>query len=95
MCDTDNEFSDYTAHAICRLMGYSGSNSWSSGYTYSMQYNYAIRLDNVNCDGSISWSSCSYDFEVSDCRHHHDVYIDCVPTGPVITDAGNIVLHIR
>ncbi|KAL5246830.1 hypothetical protein ACHWQZ_G018880 [Mnemiopsis leidyi] len=77
VCDTNDHFDDNSAHAICRLMGYEKSNSWSSGFKRSMQNSYPITLDNVACGSSGLWSSCSYDFGVSDCSHYNDVYLNC------------------
>ena len=80
MCD-DN-FSAYSANAICHEMGYSGQISWASGNKWSIQEEYEIKLDNVRCtqDGEWSSSSCSYT-ETHDCYHHEDVFLQCNGVG--------------
>ena len=77
VCDTDSEFDDDSADAVCKQMGYVGSDSWTSGYIYYMQNYYPITLDNLNCHSDKDFGTCSYDFEVSDCSHYNDVYLVC------------------
>ena len=89
----DHSANDYMAHVICRLMGYEGSNGWSSGYRYSMQKKYRIGIDNFGCRSDLLWSSCSYEFHVSDCDHSDDVYLDCAPKR-VVEDAGKFVCQV-
>ena len=72
----DDRFSDASAHAICREMGYHGAFSWRSGLVYdSLQNNKPINLDEVSCDSNV-WSSC-LSTRISDCRHSEDVLISC------------------
>ena len=70
----DDHFSDNSAHAICREMGYHGMLSWSSGVSHWQTYR-AITLDDVSCDSDV-WSSCTSK-EVHNCRHLEDVFISC------------------
>ena len=74
----DDLFSDNSAAAICREMGFSGATSWTSGYKWSIQSSYNIKLDNVKCS-STYWSSCRYYYGSSshDCRHVEDVFLTC------------------
>ena len=75
----DDGFSDNSANAICREMGYSGSSSWVSEADYSygdIQTNLNITLDNVVCRDD-NWDSCSYSTS-HDCRHHEDVFLTCI-----------------
>ena len=76
MCDTDGHFDMNSAHAICRQMGYTRAGRWTSGLFNSAQNNYKVTLDNVECK-NMNFNECSYDHEVSDCNHNHDVYLDC------------------
>ena len=75
----DDGFSDNSAHAICREMGFNSSSHWSSPTMGSepdeYQYLYGIRLDDVNCS-SIEWDSCSYS-TTNNCGHDEDVFLTC------------------
>ena len=77
MCD--DSFSDNSANAICRKMGYSGSSSWVSGSSYSYgtnQTNLDINLDGVRCNDD-DWDSCTYSTS-HNCGHSEDVFLTCV-----------------
>ena len=77
MCD--DSFSDNSANAICREMGYSGSSSWVSGSSYSYGESQAIldiNLDDVRCSTG-NWDSCSYS-TYDNCGHSEDVFLVCV-----------------
>jgi len=71
----DDGFSDNSANAICREMGYSRARSWRSGYFYVIQPNYDIGLDDVVCS-SDSWDSCTYTSS-HNCGHDEDVHLVC------------------
>ena len=77
----DDSFDDNSAAAICRLLGHSGSSSWASGHDWSIQDNYDIKMDDVQCSGE-SWSSCSF-ITSHDCGHTEDVFLSC-GTGEII-----------
>ena len=73
-------FSDDSANAICREMGYSGSTKWDSGGPhYEAFKNYTrvfdITLDEVRCNNN-DWSSCSY-LTSHNCGHSEDVFLAC------------------
>ena len=73
----DDEFSDNSADAICREMGFEQSTSWRKfGSVWDIQEKVHITLDNVNCPEGGSWSSCSYS-ESNNCEHDEDVYLSC------------------
>ena len=77
MCD--DSFSDNSANAICREMGYSGSSGWVSGSSYSYgtrQTSLDINLDDVSCSTGY-WNSCSYSTS-HNCGHSEDVFLTCV-----------------
>ena len=77
MCD--DSFSENSANAICREMGYSGSSSWVSGSSYSYGESQAvldINLDDVRC-GNDDWDSCSYSI-YDNCGHSEDVFLTCI-----------------
>ena len=78
----DDSFSDYSADAICREMGYVGQMSWTSGSKWDIQSNYDITLDNVYCKSG-EWSSCSFSFH-DDCSHSEDVFLQCEGIGESI-----------
>ncbi|KAL5253621.1 hypothetical protein ACHWQZ_G013415 [Mnemiopsis leidyi] len=74
----DDSFSENSANAICREMGYSGSLSWVSGSSYSYgenQTNLDITLDDVQCSDD-DWNSCSYSTS-HNCGHSEDVFLTC------------------
>ena len=72
----DDSFSDNSADAICREMGFHAALSWRNGYFYNVQQTArAIRLDNVACSSNV-WAACSYS-ETHNCNHHEDVHISC------------------
>ncbi|KAL5248251.1 hypothetical protein ACHWQZ_G017435 [Mnemiopsis leidyi] len=76
----DDHFTDNSAHAICREMGYHGVLSWRSGLVYgSLQNDKYIFLDEVRCSSNV-WSDCS-STGFTDCRHSEDVHVSCeLPT---------------
>ena len=74
----DDGFSEDSANAICREMGYSGSSSWVSGSSYSYGENQTsldITLDDVQCSDD-DWNSCSYSTS-HNCGHSEDVFLTC------------------
>ena len=78
----DDYFSDYSADAICREMGYSGASAWESGYFFSdEQSGREITLDNVDCDSG-NWDLCSYG-TTHNCGHSEDVFLTCIPDGEI------------
>ncbi|XP_063691331.1 deleted in malignant brain tumors 1 protein-like [Bolinopsis microptera] len=70
-----NYFTDYSADAICREMGYFGEMSWTSGNKWGIQSNYDITLDDVSCSSG-EWSSCTFSLS-NDCDHSKDVFLQC------------------
>ena len=72
----DDHFTDNSAHAICREMGYHGALSWRSGLVYgSLQSDKFIFLDEVRCSSNV-WADCS-STGFTDCRHSEDVLVSC------------------
>ena len=72
----DDGFSDNSADAICREMGFTGSRGWRRGYIWrSYQASLEITLDDVECTSG-DWSSCTYNFR-ENCGHHEDVFLEC------------------
>ena len=74
-------FSDYSASAICREMGYRQAAHWTSGYLYERDYQdrFDITLSEVRCDNE-DWKSCSYSTNIWDCDHSEDVLLTCSGT---------------
>ena len=71
-----NGFTDNSAEAICREMGYFGGRSWrNSNQLSAYQDSLDITLNGVEC-GSKDWSSCTYYFG-SNCTHREDVFLEC------------------
>ena len=79
VCDYRYErtFSDYSATAICKEMGYKQAAHWTSGYLYDPDYQegFDIALGSVRCDNE-DWKSCSYS-TFSSCFHYEDVLLTC------------------
>ena len=72
----DDGFTDHSANAICKEMGYQLMISWSYGLKWSnLQLGYSIKLDEVRCP-SPSWSTCGYKTS-NDCGHSEDVFLSC------------------
>ena len=74
-------FSNDSANAICRKMGYSGSSSWDSGNPYyetsrNDTEGFDITLDKVRCYNN-EWSSCSYS-KSHNCGHREVVFLACI-----------------
>ena len=78
----DDSFSDNSADAICREMGYIGQMSWTSGSKWKIQSNYHITLDDVSCSSG-EWSSCSFSLS-HNCGHSEDVFLQCEGIGESI-----------
>ena len=71
----DDSFTENSADAICREMGYSAASNWDSGDDYESQSGYDIKLDDVSCSSG-NWSSCTYSLR-HNCGHHEDVFLEC------------------
>ena len=74
----DDGFSDTSAHAICRELGFNSSSNWTSVNDqpgWEIQARYGIKLDDVNCD-SFEWNSCDYSTS-ENCKHNEDVLLTC------------------
>ena len=72
----DDGFSEQSAHAICREMGYLESRGWSNGNSVGeRQSSLDITLDDVYCPVG-DWAFCSYSF-THNCGHGEDVYLAC------------------
>ena len=69
-----DQFSDNSADAICKDMGYAGAQSWRLSWPYKNS-EYHIALDDVNCSEG-NWKSCAYTTS-HDCIHSKDVYLSC------------------
>ena len=76
----DDYFSDNSADAICREMGFNRSRSWRNAYLwFSFQLTLDITLDDVDCN-SAEWRSCTYNF-AHNCFHYEDVILECDSEG--------------
>ena len=67
-----NAFSNNSANAACKDMGYSGFKSWRVGPSWG---NYRISLDNMNCTEG-KFSTCKYTTS-HDCEHGNEIFISC------------------
>ena len=77
----DDYFNMNSAHAICRVMGYSSAARWRHGQLYgSQQTHRRINMDDVRCSYS-HWNYCSYRTS-HNCRHYEDVFLTCQPGRP-------------
>jgi len=80
----DDGFSDNSAAAICKEMGYAGATSWANGELFGVQAEFEIGLDDVVCS-SDSWDSCS-STTTHNCGHHEDVHLMCEVQDPDESD---------
>ena len=90
----DDSFSDNSAEAICKEMGFMGKLSWTSDDKWGIQASKEITLDNVACTTE-EWSSCTYYFE-HNCDHEEDVFLKCDGVGKLvypITSRSFRILH--
>ena len=71
----DDYFSDNSASAICKEMGFLRHRSWTSGSKWSIQSSLSIRMDDVQCS-SPTWSSCTSKTS-HNCGHSEDVFLQC------------------
>ena len=71
----DDGFSDNSATAICRQMGFDGSRSWENGDSFRSD-SYEIGLDEVRCSNT-NWDSCTYETS-HDCSRSESVNLSCV-----------------
>ena len=72
----DDFFSDNSATAICKNMGYTGQHMWTSEGEFSIQSTYKINLDNVKCINA-DWEDCSYS-EEPNCQKNEDIFLSCI-----------------
>ena len=75
----EDGFSDNSADAICREMGYFGHTRWTTGRLWDIQSDHKIEVHDVSCTDN-SWSSCSFRFDHT-CGHHEDVFLECYEAG--------------
>ena len=88
----DDNFSENSADAICREMGYLRALSWVSRSSYSYgtsQTSLDINLDDVRCKNN-DWDSCTYSTS-HDCVHNEDVFLTCaegkfISSTPIVED---------
>ena len=75
-----DQFSDNSADAICKDMGYFGAKRWRIEQTNwslgNSKVDYHIALDDVNCTEG-DWKSCSYTTS-HDCEHGQVIYLSCM-----------------
>ena len=74
-------FDQNAADAFCSLLEYANIGSkWESENRWSIQFDYRIAIENVNCRNN-SWSSCTYS-ESYNCDHNEDVFLSCSDGSP-------------
>ena len=77
----DDFFNNTAADAICKTMNYTSAIRWTTDEDFgSLQRNYGIKLDNVQCS-STEWESCTFT-EWHNCEHEEDVFLSCRKTEP-------------
>ncbi|XP_063683738.1 multiple epidermal growth factor-like domains protein 10 isoform X2 [Bolinopsis microptera] len=88
----DDSFNENSGNAVCRQMGYDRAQTWNSHVTWAIQEQYEIVLDDVICDDSGSWDSCSY-VESHNCGHSEDIFLTCkeAPRFTLVDSAGEII----
>ncbi|KAL3870551.1 hypothetical protein ACJMK2_038604 [Sinanodonta woodiana] len=75
----DNNFDDYAATVVCRMLCYSGNLAVASTGGYFGAGTGSILLDNVKCYGNeTSIVNCRHNpWGLHDCGHHEDAGVDC------------------
>ena len=76
-------FSDNSADAICRLLGYFGHFSWSIGSKWEIQSNYEIKLSDIQCSIG-DWTTCSFS-TTQNCDHSEDIFLACTGKEPILS----------
>ena len=71
----DDNFSNNSAEAICRLLGFSGHFSWSSGSKWEIQSSYEIKLSDIRCSIG-DWTACTFR-TTQNCDHSEDIFLAC------------------
>ena len=72
----DDSFSDNSADAICREMGFPRGYSWRNSNQWILfQVTFDISLDDVWCRNG-EFTSCTYNLE-HNCGHSEDVFLAC------------------
>ena len=72
----DNDFTNESANAVCRKMGFHAADSWRSGLeNEAQQTDKEINLGSVGCSSG-EWESCEVSTE-NNCSHDQDVYLQC------------------
>ena len=73
----DDNFSDNSGTAICKLLGFQAVSKWANqNFWTSVQSSYSINLRSVRCS-SPDWSSCTAGTFWGGCGHDEDVYLTC------------------
>ena len=85
----DDNFSDRSAEAICRKMGFMGKLSWTSGEKWGIQASKEITIFDVICT-STEWSSCKYAYN-HNCGHNEDLFLQCDGVGMSVMDKINLL----
>ena len=83
-------FSDNSANAICRAMGYNDSVSWDNGNLFPIQEYHDITLDEVRCISS-NLSSCIYGSPDIYDYHWEDVHLTCTPLYEYSCPPGHVL----
>ena len=89
----DDGFSDNSAAAICKEMGYAGAISWTNGELHGIQHELQIGLGDVICSDD-SWESCTSTTS-HECDHSEDVHLTCDVQGKsrFISDRISWLIH--
>ncbi|XP_063692406.1 deleted in malignant brain tumors 1 protein-like isoform X4 [Bolinopsis microptera] len=93
-----DKFSDHSANAICRVLGYSRASNWTSGYHFNLihqlglinQLGFDITMFDVEC-GDDDWESCSY--STSEFCYHYRVFLSCAAEEPVDANLFRLVTN--
>ena len=86
-----DQFTNQSADAICRNMGYSRADSWRADLAWNSAA-YRIALDDVNCTEG-HWSSCTHTTS-HNCIHGKDIFISCKSNEIVIIDKSKSLKYM-
>ena len=89
VCDDAWDLDD--AGVVCRELGFSSAVSAPLYATFG-EGEGSIHLDEVACSGDEDrLVDCDYDAVTSDCRHHEDAGVVCVPSHAAVNGKSGLV----
>ena len=87
----DDGFSDNSANAICKVLGFDKNIQLTNGNRWpAIQETYEVRLDDINCQND-DWDSCT-NSRYHHCDHNEDIFLQCGDSTAIM---GNTIIVYR